>query len=522
MPGQSGQTTPEFLMDAGVPVAQYVRMSTEHQKYSTENQAAAISEYASLHGMRIVKTYEDAGKSGLNLKGRRGLQALLRDVEQPSPGFEAVLVYDISRWGRFPDPDEAAAYVHACKSHGIQVIYCAEPFNNDGSLPSTVFIGIKRSMAAEYSRELSVKVFNGACTIVRHGYRQGGAPGFGLRRQLIDEQHNAKGLLLRGEKKSIQTDRVILVPGPPEEIAVVNRIYRLFLDEAMPERVIASTLNRDGLLNDAGRPWTRGTIHQILTNEKYIGNNVYNRSSFKLKILHVHNPPEQWVRRDGAFEAIVPVAMFMQVQAIIAARSRHLDDDQMLSMLRQTLERYGALSGILIDEDDEVPSSSAYRSRFGSLLQAYRLIGYTPRRDYAYMEINRALRKRHPELITEMAAGIEQAGGWAMRDAATDLLTVNGEFTTSLVIARCKPTPAGTYRWLIRFDAGLQPDITVVARMDHSNHRAHDYYVFPAIDFSAETLPILEDNGFTLDAYRTDSLDTFYRLAGRVPLEDAA
>lgn len=173
MSDQSGETAAETSRETGVPVAQYVRMSTEHQRYSTENQAAAISEYASLHGMRIVKTYEDSGKSGLNLRGRRGLQALLNDVEKPLPGFQAVLVYDISRWGRFPDPDEAAAYVHACKSRGIKVIYCAEPFNNDGSLPSTVFIGIKRSMAAEFSRELSVKVFAGACTIVRHGYPSG-------------------------------------------------------------------------------------------------------------------------------------------------------------------------------------------------------------------------------------------------------------------------------------------------------------------------------------------------------------
>lgn len=515
-------TTAEMLRETGLPVAQYVRMSTEHQKYSTENQAAAIAEYASLHGMRIVKTYEDAGKSGLNLKGRSGLQALLRDVEQPTPGFNAVLVYDISRWGRFPDPDEAAAYVHACKSHGIRVIYCAEPFNNDGSLPSTVFIGIKRSMAAEYSRELSVKVFNGACTIVRHGYRQGGAPGFGLRRQLIDEQHNTKGILSRGEKKSIQTDRVILVPGPAEEITVVNRIYRLFLAEGMPERVIASVLNREGLMNDTGRSWTRGTIHQILTNEKYIGNNVYNRSSFKLKAQHVRNPREQWVRKDGAFESIVPLDMFIQAQTIIAARSRHLNDAQMLDILRQTLARHGTLSGLLIDEDDAAPSSSAYRCRFGSLLRAYTLIGYTPRRDYAYLEINRALRRRHPELIDEMSVGIEQAGGWAVRNAETDLLTINGEFTTSLVIARCKPTPAGSQRWLIRFDAGLRPDVTVVARMDPSNSRAHDYYVFPTIDFSAEYLPVLEDNGFTLDAYRMDSLDSFYQLAGRVPLLEAA
>lgn len=520
MPEQNRVTTDALARETGTPVAQYVRMSTEHQKYSTHNQAAAITEYASMHGMRIVKTYEDSGKSGLNLRGRSGLQALLRDVEMPNPGFKAVLVYDISRWGRFPDPDEAAAYVHACKSRGIQVIYCAEPFKNDGSLPSTVFIGIKRSMAAEYSRELSVKVFNGACNIVRHGYRQGGVPGFGLRRQLIDEQHNIKGLLSRGEKKSIQTDRVILVPGPSEEIAAVNRIYRLFLNQGMPERVIASILNREGLMNDAGKPWTRGTIHQILTNEKYIGNNVYNRSSFKLKIEHVKNPADQWVRRDGAFEAIVPTTLFMQAQAIIAARSRHLDDVQMLGMLRQTLVRFGALSGILIDENEDAPSSSAYRTRFGSLLRAYSLIGYTPRRDYAYVEINRALRRRHPELIDEMSAGIERAGGWTVRNDETDLLKVNDEFFTSLVIARCKPTATGIHRWLIRFDTGLHPDVTVVARMDPSNSYAYDYYVFPAIDFSAETLPTLEDNGFTLDAYRVDSLDSFYELAGRVPLKE--
>ncbi|WP_422012733.1 recombinase family protein [Roseateles sp.] len=522
MQGQSGLGDEGDSRDAGTPVAQYVRMSTEHQRYSTENQATSIAEYATRHGMQIVRTYEDAGKSGLNLKGRSGLQALLHDVKQPNPGFTAVLVYDVSRWGRFPDPDEAAVYEHACKSRGIRVIYCAEPFNNDGSLPSTVFIGIKRSMAAEYSRELSVKVFAGASNIVQHGFRQGGPAGFGLRRQLIDEQRNVKGLLSRGEKKSIQTDRVVLVPGPPEEIAVVHRIYRLFLEEGMPERVIASVLNRDGIRSDAGVPWTRGTVHQILTNEKYIGHNVYNRTSYKLKVRHVRNPPTEWVRCDSAFQVIVPAHLFIQAQAVIAARSRHLDDDQLLDLLRRTLARHGALSGIVIDEDEEAPSSSIYRSRFGCLLRAYSLIGYRPRRDYAYLEINRALRRHHPELIEQMASSITQAGGWTVRDPATDLLTVNGEFTVSLVIARCKPTPAGSQRWRIRFDASLLPDITVVARMDPTNQRVFDHYVFPAIDFTPDTLPTLEDNGFTLDAYRTDSLDFFYQLAGRVPLQDAA
>ncbi|WP_369751958.1 recombinase family protein [Polaromonas sp. CF318] len=499
---------------------EYVRMSTEHQKYSTENQGATIAEYAARHGMRIIRTYTDAGKSGLNLKGRSALQQLLRDVQHPKPDFSAVLVYDISRWGRFPDPDEAAVYEHSCKSRGIRVIYCAEPFSNDGSMPSTVFIGIKRSMAAEYSRELSVKVFAGQRNLVQLGYRQGGPPGFGLRRQLIDEQHGVKGFLSRGEKKSIQTDRVILVPGPLEEVAIVHRIYRHFLEDGMPERIIASVLNRDGVRSDAGASWTRGTIHQILTNEKYIGNNVYNRTSFKLKIKHKQNSPEAWIRKDGAFEAIVPIHLFRQAQTIIENRSRRFDDAQMLDLLKQTLEKHGALSGIVIDEDENLPSSAAYRSRFGSLLRAYSLVGYRPNRDYAYLEINRELRRRHPQLIDEMTEQIGQFGGSTERDPSTDLLTINGDFTASLVIARCKSMPSGTLRWRIRFDAGLQPDITVVARMDQSNLHAFDYYLLPSIDFAPDVLPTLEDNGFFLDAYRTSSLEFFYQLAGRQPLEE--
>lgn len=506
--------------DGAIPVVQYVRMSTEHQRYSTLNQTAAIAEYAAAHGMRIIHTYTDAGKSGLSIRGRTGLRQLLDDV-QASPDFQAILVYDVSRWGRFLDPDEAAVYEHMCKSRSIRVIYCAEAFSNDGSIASTVLVGIKRSMAAEYSRELSVKVFAGHCTLVQLGFRQGGVPGFGLRRLLIDEKNNRKGILLRGERKSIQTDRVILVPGPAEEIATVLQIYSLFLEGSMPERIIAATLNRQSISTDTGSPWTRGKVHQILTNEKYIGNNVYNRTSFKLKDKHQRNLPADWVRKDNAFEEIVPRDRFLQVQEIIKNRSRHLDDTQMLELLRRVLEKHGALSGIVIDEQEGIPSSSTYRSRFGSLLRAYNLVGFYPRRDYAYLRINRELRRRHPELIQEMADKIAGAGGRTKHDPMTDLLTINGEFTASLVIARCKTTSTDHYRWLVRLDASLEPDFTVVARMDHSNQHPFDYYVLPALDFSQATGPIRENNSFTLDAYRTDSLYYFYNLTGRLPLKEA-
>lgn len=59
--------------------AMYVRMSTDHQKYSTENQADAIRDYAVHRHIDIVKTYTDSGKSGLSLDGRDALQNLIAD-----------------------------------------------------------------------------------------------------------------------------------------------------------------------------------------------------------------------------------------------------------------------------------------------------------------------------------------------------------------------------------------------------------------------------------------------------------
>src|SRR6266404_6481876 len=187
--------------------AQYVQMSTEHQRYSTENQAEAIAHYAERRGLQVVRTYADEGKSGLRLDGRDALKRLIDDVQASRADFSTILVYDVSRWGRFQDADESAYYEYMCKHAGITVQSCAEQFENDGSPVSTIVKGVKRAMAGEYSRELSVKVFAGQCRLIELGYRQGGPAGFGLRRMLVDQNGTHKGELSRGEHKSIQTDR---------------------------------------------------------------------------------------------------------------------------------------------------------------------------------------------------------------------------------------------------------------------------------------------------------------------------
>jgi hypothetical protein len=346
--------------------------------------------------------------------------------------------------------------------------------------------------------------------------------GYGMRRRMIDERGDPKMDLKIGDRKSLQTDRVVLVPGPKEEVEIVRQIYRKFVDERLSEIQIAAWLNQDGVKTDLGREWTRSSVHGVLTNEKYIGNNVYNRRSFKLKKKRVKNPPEQWIRKDNAFEAIVEPAYFLAAQHIILERSRRLSNEEMIAKLKELYEKKGWLSGVIIDEEDDLPSSAAYTHRFGGLVSAYKLVGYDPCIDYSYQEINKHLRSLFPEVSETIIRGLQDAGGTIHREVTNPLIVINGELTLSIVIARCQRTKAGSLRWKIRLDTGLRPDFTIAVRMDAENKKPMDYYVLPAIDVENPKLRLAEENGFALDAYRFDSLEPFYKLAERVTLPVAA
>ncbi len=360
------------------------------------------------------------------------------------------------------------------------------------------------------------------CRLVEKGYRQGGMAGYGLRRLLIDENGEPKAELAIGERKSLQTDRVILVPGPQEEVEVVRRIYGIFVELGLGEAEIAARLNREGILTDLGRPWTRGTVHQVLTNPKYIGDNVFNRVSFKLKMRRVVNTREHWVRACGAFAAIVDADVFERTAKIVEERSQRLSDDELLDLLRSLLKAQGSFSSIVIDEREDMPSSSVYRNRFGSLLRAYRLVGYSPERDYRYVEINRRLRAMHPDVVAAVIDGLRAAGGDVHVDPATGLIDINGEFTASVVIARCGETRGASPRWRIRLDVGLVPDITVAIRMGRNNLAPLDYYLLPRLDMTEPKLRLAENNGLSLDGYRFETLDFLFSLAARAPFKEAA
>jgi DNA invertase Pin-like site-specific DNA recombinase len=501
--------------------AMYVRMSTDHQKYSTENQAAAIEKYAGQRNITIVATYADEGKSGLTIDNRDSLKRLIADVQSGKAGFEMILVLDVTRWGRFQDADESAYHEYICRNAGMDVQYVAEQFENDGSPVSNIIKSVKRSMAGEYSRELSNKVFSGQCRLIELGFRQGGTHGYGLRRMLVDEHGAQKHELQPRERKSFPTDRVVLVPGPPEEVETTRWIYKAFTEQAMNEGEIAGVLNRRGIITDLGRPWTRETVHQVLTNEKYIGHNVFNRHSFKLKKRHVVNPPDMWVRKNHAFAALVEPEYFYAAQQIILERSRKLSDNDMLDKLKSLQERHGWLSAVVIDEAEDMPTSTAYAYRFGSLTRAYQLIGYASAYDTRFIEINRRLRKVHAETLEDTICKIQALGGTVQRETAHDLLTVNETLSVSIVICRCYEAMGGS-RWTIRLDASLLPDITIAVRMDESNQQPLDYYLLPGLDIEQPRIRLSERQGLTMESYRFDDLETFFLLTENVALQEVA
>jgi DNA invertase Pin-like site-specific DNA recombinase len=374
-----------------VRAAEYVRMSTDRQKYSTANQSEAIRTYAAMRGMMIVRTYSDEARSGLNLKKRPGLMQLIADVQSNSADFSAILVYDVSRWGRFQDSDESGYYEYLCKRAGIVVHYCAEQFENDGSSFSAIIKNIKRAMAAEYSRELSVKVFAGQSRLVKLGYRAGGSAPYGLRRLLVDQHGTPKEFLAYGERKSIQTDRVLLVPGASAEIEIVRWVFETFAKRKLQEVEIARRLNEKGLESARGAQWASHHVCSMLTNENYIGNLVWNRQSLKLKGKAVRNHPTQWIRASGAIEPIIERRVFERVQAIRRAREVGLSQEEKLNLLRRLLRKHGTLSIGLINNSSGVPHSSSYARWFGSIRSAYKLVGFTR---YAHCDDGRPRRTR--------------------------------------------------------------------------------------------------------------------------------
>jgi DNA invertase Pin-like site-specific DNA recombinase len=493
-----------------VPVAQYLRMSTEHQQYSIENQRAMIETYAHKHGFEIVRTYSDPARTGVVLKHRLGLRQLLKDVVTPETrDYKAILVYDISRWGRFQDVDESAHYEFLCKSSGVPVHYCAESFANDGSIPSLFMKSMKRALAAEYSRELGVKVLDGARRLSRLGFKQGGLPGYALRRMLISADGTRKQLLALGERKNIAADRVILVPGPAHELQIVRDIYRMLISERMTPYAISCELNRRQIKYLGIAPWDYQAVHGILTHPKYAGYNLYGRTSSRLYTPTIKLPKTDWILTSSAFEPIVDRLTFLEAQRVLLSRTINKSNEEILQSLRDLLAREKRLSLRRVQNSPDTPSASLYRQRFGSIRRAYELIGYGRPESYGPIDLRQRTQALRDELISRIAemyptevSIVSRSGRWRKQ------LQMQNGITVSVLIGRAVRVWKEAIRWQIDPNSHERKHITLLVRLNERNDAILDLYVFPQIDARGR-FHIRRDDTWLNCGVRVSGLSTF-------------
>ena len=355
-------------------VAYYRHSAQDRQENSIAIQQDQVRLWAESNGIEIIHEFMDPGKSGLTAEGRPGFQNMMEGWVKQRNDFQYILCLDVSRWGRFQDIDLSAQYSAECRKFGKEVIYTTlgKPREDDPLYP--VYVQFERFRAAQYSRELSDKVFRGCVKIAQQGYWPGGKPRYGFRRLLLDEARQPVQILRPGERKSIQNQRVTLTLGDEREVTAVRRIFHEFTEDGRHEHAIAERLNHDGIPSPGGRMWDGTKVRDILTDERYAGTMVYNRTTQRLKTASRANPKDEWIRTPESFERIVESEVFDRAREIFAERARFYTPAYMLEKLEAVFRSHGTLRPSLVRAASDMPSPSTYLKHFGSMDRAFQQV----------------------------------------------------------------------------------------------------------------------------------------------------
>jgi DNA invertase Pin-like site-specific DNA recombinase len=470
-------------------------MSSDGQAGSIANQRAAIAAYARLHRMEVITEYADPGKSGLGIKGRPGLQRLFSDVASRGVEYSVILVYDVSRWGRFQDVDESAHYEFLCRNAGIDVIYCAEEFDNDGSAIAAIVKTMKRAMAAEYSRALSVKVFEAQSRLAKAGYKQGGPAGYGLRRASVGADGAIRRILASGDRKGAPADHVVFVAGPDDEVAMVRQIYDWYISREKGDTAIAAELNARGIKSESGRPWTPPVVVSILTNEKYIGTVVYNRRSYKLQGEVCDNPRGAWIKKSRAFPALVDPEVFHQAQDIRRERAQRYSRQELVGILRRIYSKHGEISTKLIDEDPGGPHHNAFLNRFQTLSNAYRLAGVpaTQRAD-RYLDSLRKIETIRNDAMAKIRECVAAVGGTLDLLPSKNAFVLNGSAHTRLLVVRARRNRSDRpFRWNVPLKQVPGVQFVIAVQLEPSHNQIRNVLLFPVEAFAYSNIVMREE-----------------------------
>jgi DNA invertase Pin-like site-specific DNA recombinase len=448
---------------------QYIRMSTDLQDLSPALQKVAIAAYAERNGLTILETYLDAGKSGLTLRKRTAMKKLLRDVVDRQCPFSIILVYDISRWGRFQDTDASAYYEYHCRLHGVDVRYVQEPFSDADSPMNALFKSLKRAMAAEYSRELAIKVRAGQFAAIEKGYQVGTSPAIGFARIAVAKADGSERLLGPNEHKAGYREHVKWVLGPPKEVSIVRRIFDLYANTEIGVVDLAKQLRCEGVTARGGRRMTEWMLYGFLRSEAVVGNFVWGRAENKKRRSE---DDERFRRVSGFVEPIVSRETFDAVQVKLGKRCHVIYTREiLLEQLRAALERNPRLRATDLKAHG-CACRETYRKEFGSLAAAWAAGGATyPSSDEQQYAEMIATAHAGARLCTSVASFLVGAGVDCQRHTRADrqgqALLINGKTILRIQVIG-KRSRYNTMQWSLRKIYKASFDWVLVVRVDEN------------------------------------------------------
>lgn len=281
----------------------YVRRSTDMQEASLNDQRQTIQTYAQEHDLTITKEFCDDAISGKTVKARPAFQEMI-EFARNNQEEHTLLVYDVSRFGRFENPKEATYWEVELERNNIQVHYITEGFSNDGSLGSYITKVVKDAEASEYVKKLAKLTKRGIESCAQRGFWMGSRAPYGYTRAVVEPSTGEiESLLKPGERNPIKGKRIKLVPDDPERIKVVRKIFDLYANQEQGLTSIIKYLHKKGVANPSGKEfWHKTTLRNMLKNQTYLG------------VIVLHKATQEEIYVEDAHEAIIDRDIFQRVQ----------------------------------------------------------------------------------------------------------------------------------------------------------------------------------------------------------------
>jgi DNA invertase Pin-like site-specific DNA recombinase len=281
--------------------AGYARVSTDSDEQFTsyEAQVDYYTNYIkSRDDWEFVEVYTDEGITGTNTKHREGFKRMIADALAGK--IDLIVTKSVSRFAR--NTVDSLTTVRQLKEKGVEIYFEKE---NIWTLDSKgeLLITIMSSLAQEESRSISEN-----CT-------------WGQRKRFADGKVTVPFNRFLGYDRGDDGNLII----NPEQAATVKRIYSLFL-QGMTPFGIASTMTADGVLSPGGKErWNAGSVRSILTNEKYRGDALLQKSYTvdfltKKKKVNEGEIPQYYVKNNHP--AIITPDVFDMVQRELARRDQ--------------------------------------------------------------------------------------------------------------------------------------------------------------------------------------------------------